>query len=46
MKTGISNAGFTQVTFIDNIPPDTKIATKGSYYIISEKNKGEGGDAD
>lgn len=46
VKTGISNAGFTQVTFMENIPPDTKIATKGSYYIISEKNKGEGGDAD
>lgn len=46
VKTGVSNAGFTQVTFLENIPSDAKIATKGTYYIISEKNKGEGGDSD
>lgn len=46
VKTGVSNAGFTQVTFMENVALDAKIATKGTYYIISEKNKGEGGDTD
>jgi cobalt-zinc-cadmium efflux system membrane fusion protein len=46
VKTGVSNAGFTQVTFMENIPSDAKIAIKGTYYIVSEKNKGEGGDSD
>jgi cobalt-zinc-cadmium efflux system membrane fusion protein len=46
VKTGISNAGFTEVAFPENIPPNARIVTKGTYYIVSEKNKGEGGDQD
>ncbi|MDE3183151.1 MAG: efflux RND transporter periplasmic adaptor subunit [Bacteroidota bacterium] len=46
VKTGISNAGFTEVAFPENISQNARIVTKGTYYIISEKNKGAGGDQD
>lgn len=46
VKTGISNAGYTKITFLKNIPLDARIVVKGAYYIVSEKNKGEGGDQD
>jgi len=46
VKTSVSNAGFTEVAFPESIPPNARIVTKGTYYIVSEKNKGEGGDQD
>lgn len=46
VKTGVSNAGFTEVTFLENILPNAQIVTKGTYYIVSEKNKGAGGEQD
>lgn len=41
VKAGISEAGFTEVTFLDELPKDAKIVTKGAYFIESEMNKGE-----
>ena len=46
IKTGTSEAGFTEVFFLETIPTDARIVTKGAYYIESEKNKGEGGELD
>lgn len=42
VKTGISEAGYTQVTFLESIPPTVKIVTKGTYFLISENNKSQG----
>lgn len=41
VKTGASEARYTQATFLENMPPAVKIVTKGTYYLISEKSKGE-----
>ena len=46
VKTGISDAGYTAVTFMKDLPPDTKIVTKGTYYIVSEEQKGKDVDSD
>ena len=46
VKTGASEAGYTQVTFLENMPLAVKIVTKGTYYLISEKNKSQGGEQD
>jgi len=37
VKTGTSEAGYTQVTFLENMLPAVKIVTKGTYFLISEK---------
>lgn len=42
VKVGISEAGFTEVTFLEDIPQDAKIVVKGAFFIESEMNKGEG----
>lgn len=42
VKVGISEAGFTEITFLDEVPKDAKIVTKGAFFIESEMNKGEG----
>ncbi len=41
VKAGVSDEGYTAVSFLDSIPPNAKLVTKGTYYIVSEKNKGE-----
>ncbi len=46
VKAGISEAGFTAVTFLDALPKDTKIVTKGAFFIESEMSKGAGGETD
>lgn len=46
VRTGISEAGYTAVTFLENLPPGARIVTKGVYYIVSERNKGASGDDD
>lgn len=46
VKTGVSEAGYTQVSFLENFPSAAKIVTKGTYFLISEKNKSQGGEQD
>lgn len=46
VRTGVSEAGYTQVSFLGNLPPAAKIVTKGTYFLISEKNKAQGGEQD
>lgn len=47
VRTGVSEAGYTAVTFLGNLPPNAKIVTKGAYYLVSEaKNTGESLDQD
>lgn len=46
VKVGISNAGFTEVTFLEELPKDAKIVTKGAFFIESEMSKGAGGEVD
>jgi cobalt-zinc-cadmium efflux system membrane fusion protein len=46
VKVGISEAGFTEVTFLEDIPQDAKIVVKGAFFIESEMNKKEGGEVD
>lgn len=46
VKTGISGGGLTGITLLENIPENSRFVVKGTYYIQSEKNKGEGGEQD
>ncbi len=46
VKTGASEAGYTQVSFLENFPPSAKVVTKGTYFLVSEKNKTQGGEQD
>lgn len=46
VKTGASEAGYTQVSFLENVPLSAKVVTRGSYFLISEKNKTQGGEQD
>ncbi len=46
VKSGGSEAGYTQVTFLENVTANVKIVTKGTYYIQSEKNKRENQELD
>lgn len=46
VKTGASEAGYTQVSFLENVPSSAKVVTKGTYFLVSEKNKAQGGEQD
>ncbi len=46
VKTGASEAGYTQVSFLESVPPSAKVVTKGTYFLVSEKNKSQGGEQD
>ncbi len=46
VNKGISDLGFSEFLFIEGIPENTIIVTKGAYYINSEIQKGEFGDDD
>lgn len=46
VNKGISDLGFSEVLFIEQIPENTIIVTKGAYYLNSEMQKGEFGDDD
>lgn len=46
VKTGASEAGYTQVSFLENFPASAKAVTKGTYFLVSEKNKAQGGEQD
>ena len=46
VKVGISEAGFTQVTFLEELPKEAKIVVKGAFFIESEMNKKAEGEVD
>jgi len=46
VKTSVSEAGYTQVSFLENVSSADKIVTKGTYFLVSEKNKAQGGEQD
>ena len=46
VKAGISEAGFTAITFLDELPKDARIVTKGAFFIESEMNKKAEGEVD
>ena len=41
VNKGISDLGFSEVVFINTIPNNTVIVTKGAYYVNAELNKSE-----
>ena len=41
VNKGISDLGFSEVVFINHIPKDAVVVTKGAYYVNAELNKGE-----
>lgn len=46
VNKGMSDLGYSEVVFINDLPKDTIIITKGAYYVNSEMQKGEFGDDD
>jgi len=39
---GVSNMGYTAITFVNEIPKDAKIVTKGAFFINAKlTNTGE-----
>ncbi|MDF1611369.1 efflux RND transporter periplasmic adaptor subunit [Stygiobacter electus] len=46
VKVGISEAGFTEITFLEEIPKDAKIVIKGAFFLESELNKKAEGELD
>ena len=36
VKKGVSDLGYTEITFIDDAPEDATIVTKGAFYILSK----------
>jgi len=46
VNKGISDMGFSEVVFINKIPENSIIVTKGAYYLNAEIQKSEFGDED
>ncbi|KAB2881585.1 efflux RND transporter periplasmic adaptor subunit [bacterium] len=44
VKTGITDLGFVEVTLLDQLPKDAKIAVKSTFFLLSKMKEGEGGD--
>ncbi|WP_305952680.1 efflux RND transporter periplasmic adaptor subunit [Emticicia oligotrophica] len=44
VKTGTAQLGFVQVSLMNEIPANSKIVTKGAYYLQSTMSNSEGGD--
>ncbi len=42
VKTGTTDMGFTEITPLQTISPETKVVTNGAYYLLSQLTKGEG----
>jgi cobalt-zinc-cadmium efflux system membrane fusion protein len=42
VTTGTSDMGFTEITPLEKIPVNAKVAVKGAYYILSQLTKGSG----
>ena len=46
VNKGVSDLGYSEVVFINDLPKDVIIITRGAYYVNSEMQKGEFGDDD
>ena len=44
VKTGVSDAGYTEVRPAKSLHPDAKVVIKGAFYLLAEMKKKEGGD--
>lgn len=44
INKGISDLGFSEVVFINEIPKDALVVIKGAFYVNAELNKGEFGE--
>lgn len=42
VKTGATDMGYTEITPLDELPPNAKIVIKGAYYLLSQLTKGSG----
>ncbi|HMG14111.1 MAG TPA: efflux RND transporter periplasmic adaptor subunit [Saprospiraceae bacterium] len=42
VKTGVSDMGFTEIKPLEEIPTNSRIVTKGAYYLLSQLTKGSG----
>lgn len=36
VKKGVTDLGYTEVAFIDEVPADAKVVTKGAFYLLSK----------
>lgn len=36
VKKGVTDVGFTEVSFLDEVPADAKVVTKGAFYLLSK----------
>lgn len=41
--TGISDRGYTEVTPLEELAPETQIVHEGAYFLMAQTKKGEGG---
>jgi cobalt-zinc-cadmium efflux system membrane fusion protein len=41
VNKGVSDLGFSEVIFLENVPEKVIVVSKGAYYVNSELNKGE-----
>ena len=39
--TGVSELGYVQITFVDKVPENARVITKGAFYILSKTKGGE-----
>ena len=39
--TGVSELGYVQITFVDKVPDNARVVTKGAFYILSKTKGGE-----
>ena len=46
VNKGVSDLGYSEVVFINDLPKDVIIITRGAYYVNSEMQKSEFGDDD
>ncbi|MBL7962015.1 efflux RND transporter periplasmic adaptor subunit, partial [bacterium] len=44
VKTGIADLGFVEVTPLNQLPKDAKIAVKNTFFLLSKMKEGEGGE--
>lgn len=46
VKTGATDMGYIEILPLEKLTPQSRIVTKGAYYLLSQLTKGEGGHHD
>ncbi|MNG16442.1 hypothetical protein D3C84_1003590 [compost metagenome] len=36
VKKGVTDLGFTEISFIDDVPSDAIVVTKGAFFLLSK----------